>query len=136
MSELLKMYRDAQKEYEKFVRYIATSPGGPMPYYDLYLDQYAEKDQIFVKRILELEAENAALKEERRWKYSEVEFPILDQDVLIVNEWGDVYHGHFFDMYEGSEDEQEIEFDPADADIDPGVDKFYWKYEPLPEVTE
>ena len=86
MSELLKLYRDAQKPYEKFIQYCATAPVGPAIYYDMLLDRYSEADQIFVKRALELEAENAALKEERRWKDSNVELPKDDTDgnALIV----------------------------------------------------
>ena len=61
MSELLKLYRDAQRRYEKFVRYYATAPVGALIYYDMLLDRYSEADQIFVRRVLELEAENAAL---------------------------------------------------------------------------
>ncbi len=80
MSELLKLYRDAQKPYEKFIQYCATAPVGPAIYYDMLLDRYSEADQIFVKRALELEAENAALKEERRWKDSNVELPKEDTD--------------------------------------------------------
>ena len=80
MSELLKLYRDAQKPYEKFIQYCATAPVGPAIYYDMLLDRYSEADQIFVKRVLELEAENAALKEERRWKDSNVELPKEDTD--------------------------------------------------------
>lgn len=80
MSELLKLYRDAQKPYEKLIQYCATAPVGILPYYDMLLDQYSEVDQIFVKRALELEAENAALKEERRWKDSNVELPKEDTD--------------------------------------------------------
>ena len=68
MSELLKLYRDAQKPYEKLIQYCATAPVGPAIYYDMLLDRYSEADQIFVKRALELEAENAALKEERSRK--------------------------------------------------------------------
>ena len=80
MSELLKLYRDAQKPYEKLIQYCATAPVGPAIYYDMLLDRYSEADQIFVKRALELEAENAALKEERRWKDSNVELPKEDTD--------------------------------------------------------
>ena len=80
MSELLMLYRDAQKPYEKFIQYCATAPVGPAIYYDMLLDRYSEADQIFVKRALELEAENAALKEERRWKDSNVELPKDDTD--------------------------------------------------------
>ena len=80
MSELLMLYRDAQKPYEKFIQYCATAPVGPAIYYDMLLDRYSEADQIFVKRALELEAENAALKEERRWKDSNVELPKEDTD--------------------------------------------------------
>ena len=80
MSELLKLYRDAQKPYEKLIQYCATAPVGPAIYYDVLLDRYSEADQIFVKRVLELEAENAALKEERRWKDSNVELPKEDTD--------------------------------------------------------
>ena len=80
MSELLKLYRDVQKPYEKLIQYCATAPVGPAIYYDMLLDRYSEADQIFVKRALELEAENAALKEERRWKDSNVELPKEDTD--------------------------------------------------------
>lgn len=80
MSELLMLYRDAQKPYEKFIQYCATAPVGPAIYYDMLLDRYSEADQIFVKRALELEAENAALKEERRWKDSNVVLPKEDTD--------------------------------------------------------
>jgi hypothetical protein len=61
MSELLKLYRDAQKPYEKFIQYCATAPVGPAIYYDMLLDRYSEADQIFVKRVLELEAESTTL---------------------------------------------------------------------------
>ena len=61
MSELLKLYRDAQRRYEKFVRYYATAPVGALIYYDMLLDRYSEADQIFVKRVLELEAESTTL---------------------------------------------------------------------------
>ncbi|MFA5753450.1 MAG: hypothetical protein WC910_10315 [Bacteroidales bacterium] len=61
MSELLKLYRNAQRPYEKFIRYCAIAPVGILPYYDGLLDQYSEADQIFVKRVLELEAKYSAL---------------------------------------------------------------------------
>ena len=61
MSELLNLYRDTQIRYEKFVRYWATAQVGILPYYDMLLDQYSEADQIFVKRVLELEAKYSAL---------------------------------------------------------------------------
>ena len=61
MSELLILYRDAQRRYEKFIRYYATATGGALIYYDMLLDEYSKVDQIFVKQVLELEAENAAL---------------------------------------------------------------------------
>lgn len=61
MSEVLNLYRDTQIRYEKFVRYLATAQVGILPYYDMLLDQYSEADQIFVKRVLELEAESTTL---------------------------------------------------------------------------
>ena len=61
MSELLRLYRNAQIPYEKFIRYCAIAPVGILPYYDGLLDQYSEADQIFVKRVLELEAKYSAL---------------------------------------------------------------------------
>ena len=61
MSEILKLYRNAQRPYEKFIRYCATAPVGILPYYDGLLDQYSEAEQIFVKRVLELEAKYSAL---------------------------------------------------------------------------
>ena len=61
MSELLKLYRNAQRPYEKLIRYCAIAPVGILPYYDGLLDQYSEADQIFVKRVLELEAKYSAL---------------------------------------------------------------------------
>ena len=61
MSELLTLYRNAQRPYEKFIRYCATAPVGILPYYDGLLDQYSEAEQIFVKRVLELEAKYSAL---------------------------------------------------------------------------
>ena len=61
MSELLKLYRNALIPYEKFIRYCAIAPVGILPYYDGLLDQYSEADQIFVKRVLELEAKYSAL---------------------------------------------------------------------------
>jgi len=61
MSELLRLYRNAQRPYEKFIRYCATAPVGILPYYDGLLDQYSEAEQIFVKRVLELEAKYSAL---------------------------------------------------------------------------
>ena len=61
MSELLTLYRNAQRPYEKFIRYCAIAPVGILPYYDGLLDQYSEADQIFVKRVLELEAKYSAL---------------------------------------------------------------------------
>ena len=74
MSELLRLYRNAQIPYEKFIRYCATAPVGILPYYDGLLDQYSEAEQIFVKRVLELEAKYSALtariaglEEAQRW---------------------------------------------------------------------
>lgn len=97
MSELLRLYRDAQKPYEKLIQYCATAPIGPMLYYDLYLDRYHDADQLFVKRILELEAESATLtaritelENERGWKGSNVELPKDDTDgntLLVIHRY-------------------------------------------------
>ena len=64
MSELLGLYRETQKLYEKFIRYYATASVGVLPYYDMLLERYSEADKIFVRRVLELETRIVELEEQ------------------------------------------------------------------------
>ena len=84
MSELLKLYRNAQRPYEKFIRYCAIAPVGILPYYDGLLDQYSEADQIFVKRVLELEAKYSALTA----RIAELE--ALVERLIEISDWATV----------------------------------------------
>ena len=95
MSELLKLYRNAQRPYEKFIRYCATAPVGILPYYDGLLDQYSEAEQIFVKRVLELEAKYSALtariaelEEAQRWIPVSERLPEFGDVVLVCDSKG------------------------------------------------
>lgn len=95
----------------------------------------AEK-QVLMRRVRELESENARLKEAMRWIPVSERLPEFNQDVTVIFYDGTISNGHFYESFDFVlKKNNGVYFDDRGRDPQIWHEAIaYWKYEDLPEV--